>query len=74
MSKVLDWGVNCSRIACLFAEADLLPSEKQNKIQEKCLKFYVISVSYLATEPNAFYNSFLQTIQVVSIKNEEMEH
>ena len=42
-----------TKVKCLFAEADLLPSEKQNKIQEKCLQFYVISVSYLATEPYA---------------------
>ena len=48
-----------TKVKCLFAEADLLPSEKQNKIQEKCLKFYVISVSYLATEPNAFWQLFL---------------
>ena len=63
MSKVLDWGLICSRIAYysseqrekntlnktdaetkvkyLFAEPDLLLSEKWKQFQENFLKFYV---------------------------------
>ena len=51
-----------TKVKCLFAELDLLPSEKQNKIQENCLKFYVNSGSYLQSQL-PFDNSFMKHFQ-----------
>ena len=52
-----------TKVKCLFAEPNLLPSEKQKKKKKKnkrnCLRFYVSSVSYLQSQL-PFDNSFLK--------------
>ena len=50
-----------TKVKCLFAEPNLLPSEKQKKKkkQRNCLRFYVSSVSYLQSQL-PFDNSFLK--------------
>ena len=51
-----------TKVKCLFAEPDFLPSEKQQKLREDCLKFYVNSVSYLQNQL-PFENAFLKHAQ-----------
>ena len=51
-----------TKVKCLFAEPNLLPSEKQKKKKKKqrnCPRFYVSSVSYLQSQL-PFDNSFLK--------------
>ena len=56
--EVLNKIYDGTKVKCLFAEPDLLPSEKQKTFQEDCLKFYESSVSYLQSQL-PFGNSFL---------------
>ena len=55
--KVLNKIYDGTKVKCLFAEPDLLPSEKQKTFQEDYLKFYESSVSYLQSQL-PFGNSF----------------
>ena len=51
-----------TKVKCLFAVPEFLPSEKQQKLREDCLKFYVNSVSYLQNQL-PFENAFLKHAQ-----------
>ena len=51
-----------TKVKCLFGEPDFLPSEKQQKLGEDYLKFYVNSVCYLQNQL-PFENAFLKHAQ-----------